>query len=587
MMQQDPSAVSTEVGVAAAATWQDSQIRARIAERTAKIQEYQAEVVELERCLNARLPIARLPAELLVEIFKFYMLTNSPKPTYPYPDVTQTPGMWTEYRFRIAQVCHQWREAALDTPGLWADIATTRTECFKELLRRSRQVPLSVVLILEVNNPAKSTILGLLVLELHRVRELLLSVPRSILMDLEHEPNRPSSAPQLRSLNLFEDEQRDENVALEPVPFVSTLSLPELRELEIDSCRLQAVHMLFIPPLTKITWKLGLFRCNLSHFLSLLRNTPLLSALVVLDDDPGFQIDPGPSDTHHVHLPHLTYLRVDCHTAILAKLLSHIEFPKNAELHLFADSSGLGSDQEIVQVRTIMDVLCQAFTPGYLRTFEITPVDNPGDSIGLDFTATSEVPPSDLDMQDTRVAIRFIIVTVRLLPCEYLISTFCGRFPLSGLLYLHVAHSSPFVVLTRRDEFLQLTQLTQLRVEGDEARLLYDALRVREAATGDIESRPMLLEGVGSLLPPIDIDGPRPTLFPSLSYLRLDAVRFRPDWDAGRRFVRELANALRSRMKRGLTLNHLDIRDAIDLDEEDEATLKAVVTRMTIQRREG
>ncbi|KZT19866.1 hypothetical protein NEOLEDRAFT_1141496 [Neolentinus lepideus HHB14362 ss-1] len=60
----------------------NSEIKERIADHKAKINESQVQIARYERCLNARIPIARLPSELLAEIFNFYMDINLRVPHY-------------------------------------------------------------------------------------------------------------------------------------------------------------------------------------------------------------------------------------------------------------------------------------------------------------------------------------------------------------------------------------------------------------------------------------------------------------------------------------------------------------------------
>ena len=88
------------------------------------------------RKLNALLPIASLPPEILADIFLDFSVAWRRK------HVGQ-PGEPAARRWiRIAHVCHYWRETCLSTPHLWTDIYGNNLAWTRMLLERSQQAPI-------------------------------------------------------------------------------------------------------------------------------------------------------------------------------------------------------------------------------------------------------------------------------------------------------------------------------------------------------------------------------------------------------------------------------------------------------------
>lgn len=76
---------------------------------------------------NAKVPINRLPGELLLEIFYVHKLSSA-------------------LRIGLTHVCHHWRELALTSPLLWTAICLEdRVEFVDACLRRSAVAPLTIV----------------------------------------------------------------------------------------------------------------------------------------------------------------------------------------------------------------------------------------------------------------------------------------------------------------------------------------------------------------------------------------------------------------------------------------------------------
>jgi len=104
-----------------------------------------------KRQRNLRLPIARIPNEVLSIIFRDlrngYIKANKVRLLEIVPRVEGLDG-W----IGITHVCHAWREVALNTSLLWCYIDISSSwipELLLAVLRRSKQSRLTVVIGLE------------------------------------------------------------------------------------------------------------------------------------------------------------------------------------------------------------------------------------------------------------------------------------------------------------------------------------------------------------------------------------------------------------------------------------------------------
>jgi len=132
---------------------------------------------------NALTPIAKLPSEVLITIFSINTHSEAeidPRQRRHYPEYGLDHGFKTfeisaEIR-TLAQVCHYWRELALGAPSLWNlpfDCNTISRTWATELLRRSGEMPLTVLMDFERSYQRSCTANFRLALENHhRLGEL-------------------------------------------------------------------------------------------------------------------------------------------------------------------------------------------------------------------------------------------------------------------------------------------------------------------------------------------------------------------------------------------------------------------------------
>src|SRR6266545_6200336 len=100
--------------------------------------------VDKKRAHNLQVPISRLPIEVLSKIF-FDVKNSTIANAHPWPDVPSHIGL--RHWIGITQVCHAWREVALNTSLLWShiDVPPRFRNLIPEMLRRSKQSPLIVL----------------------------------------------------------------------------------------------------------------------------------------------------------------------------------------------------------------------------------------------------------------------------------------------------------------------------------------------------------------------------------------------------------------------------------------------------------
>ena len=89
---------------------------------------------------NALAPISRLPPETIAIIFSFL------HPPTEYAQIMTGDEQYSLAWLRVAHVCHQWREIALNQPRFWShiDFIALTVEGVTEILSRSKMAPLKL-----------------------------------------------------------------------------------------------------------------------------------------------------------------------------------------------------------------------------------------------------------------------------------------------------------------------------------------------------------------------------------------------------------------------------------------------------------
>jgi hypothetical protein len=140
----------------------------------AQLAEAEALVKHLRQKKNERALISRLPVEILTHVFSYYSASDR------HPHVRfRTPPLW----LAVTQVCQRWRQAALSSPFLWADIITTNYRWAEEMLERSRDVPVHITVddAGSVHTPSDVRAARLLFSKIHRAQSLVMTCADTII----------------------------------------------------------------------------------------------------------------------------------------------------------------------------------------------------------------------------------------------------------------------------------------------------------------------------------------------------------------------------------------------------------------------
>jgi hypothetical protein len=288
---------------------------------------------------NLRLPISFIPNEVISTIF--CDLRNScigAEAQGEYRHGVECLNGW----IGITHVCHAWREIALSSSSLWChiDVVPLLHNWIPELLRRSRQSPLTVVIIdLEAD---EHDLLVELKEHLGRVRHLVLD-----------EPHNDSLDQFLTSQTNFQNLETLEISMPESVPpFVlgdSHLHADRLKRLDLQfSCSVDwnskwfqsLTHLSLVD--THEDVRLGCH--DFTHILSQIPGLETLELVYFLRKEEQVQ-------THQaakVHLQYLRHLFVECEVPEMARFLPCLVVPRSCKLHLTAGNQPLDDEYRTI-----------------------------------------------------------------------------------------------------------------------------------------------------------------------------------------------------------------------------------------------
>jgi hypothetical protein len=271
-----------------------------------------APIAELKTRRNALAPIARLPPEILTEIFMFVI--NLYHACCPRDAI----------RFlRLIGVCRYWRAMMMDSPRLWSSLLFSNAELTAHMLQRSKLLPLVVradLAMLGVDREA----LKLALLHTSRIRVLQI---RALALDkLLSEIDQP--APLLEFLRLA-NQNKYTTVTLPPLLFQDVT--PRLRYF--------AVYDVIVP------WyqlPRGLTHLEIRHYKyypfqpghgqslptlhNVLSNCPALATLILHNTLPWTLEDP-PQSQCAVTLPQLSHLQLVGDLEDCCAVIHLISFP--------------------------------------------------------------------------------------------------------------------------------------------------------------------------------------------------------------------------------------------------------------------
>ncbi|KAH8987723.1 hypothetical protein EDB86DRAFT_3245660 [Lactarius hatsudake] len=317
----------------------------------AEIKSLEESIRALKHRRNALAPISSLPTEAITTIFSFLHIPVTSSAFTLGEQSNLDRRAW----LRVAHVCHQWREIALNQPLFWSHVDFTifSSAGTAEILSRAKTVPLQ----LEARVPYRlwgSARLSAFQKELQdhvsHVSHLALSAEpfqlRKILNGLA------SPAPTLKCLSLSSVEYHGRTI--DPVAVLDTLfdgSTPRLSGLELCDCDI-SWNLLLLRGIKHLDIRTPYERPSLSVWLDALEQIPQLKTLILHLASPI--APPGDSLSPDVYravtLPSLTLFGISSPARDCGLALAHLILPALTSLCLIAESCCQdGSDvQEIL-----------------------------------------------------------------------------------------------------------------------------------------------------------------------------------------------------------------------------------------------
>lgn len=296
--------------------------------------------------------ICRLPREILCLIFHIYMedarKTTSGNPT----------ARW----FTFTHVCTAWRTAAVYNPALWTHISFHQPLWTLEMLRRSRNLPISVHLSQSVYKQASFDIVDTTLQQSSRISHLHLATAKyAIMSHLMSKLTGPFNA--MRSLEI--------SITFQDIPMItapdifSDSNFPVLNTLILSGCGFNWEGML-PSSLTSlsVSYDSGLSQTthpHMNHVINILRSTPHLSKLTLMwslfikDDIEYFTERQEPSSP--LELTQLTYLRIADKAPALTSFLSKIRIPHNTHVHVGCQATSMSSIEKFGSAASQCDMI--------------------------------------------------------------------------------------------------------------------------------------------------------------------------------------------------------------------------------------
>ncbi|KAK7052292.1 F-box domain-containing protein [Favolaschia claudopus] len=317
-------------------------------------------------------PVLSLPPEIISEIF----LRCLPSASYAESSPEDAPLLLT-------QICRQWRQVALQTPGLWTSLRFVDGQKSVELVSlwfsRSGDLPLDLNL-----NCSDELRAGALVQASMSVacrwRDVEFSLPLTSVAQLDL---RAYSLPNLRTFTLD-----DLSSGLGRIDISATVTLP-------PAPSLRSVHLLTLPNVkADVPWAqlttLNLYRIALRGGLSILANcTNLVDLKITTSGEPSppstidlltlnsltsLTCDFETSILEHLTLPHLLHLRVSTTLGPPTVTIFKNFFLRSCSLRSFALSPIFDTRQD-----TLLE--CLRAVPDSVTELELTCPSNEGEIV--------------------------------------------------------------------------------------------------------------------------------------------------------------------------------------------------------------
>lgn len=526
------------------------------------IQEHTHVILDMKHRLNQLVTIARLPPELLTEVFLHFAAVDS-----THNERIGRPYKW----IRITHVCHHWREVALASPRLWSTIFVTNRSCVQEMLVRSKHAPLSI----HAGDPnwrnRAHDAVPLVLQESDRIRHLELGFASII-----SRKDVPDRAPLLKTLILRSINEVEMVHMFGTETVFEKCDMPALERLEVTDVRLRWGSPVLRPSLTRLVFGNSTESAqpqSIVEVLNALAATPLLEHLELKNVLPRVNNSGSLFEVLRiVNLDRLSAIIVTDTGLSCAQLLQHLSFPATATITLDcllsegdirhvcpvfgAKFSGVGSTGP---ARPLLTVVLQGeeFRSTRLKGWlSLHPV-------GDFFAMKKVVPPPHVDF------------TMRLPTDPDVFEALFASLPLSQVQNLCLAQPLGYMHLSK-DAWLRsctdMTEVRQLSVSRWGEGSLPEALSARIPLTGE----PVRKGGRRRLQP----------FFPKLTLLRFEETRLRPTNFPDDKLLTRYQKSLQKRKKSRVQLEKLVISNCYNVFQADVDSLQGLAKEVQWDRLE-
>ncbi|KAI0630511.1 hypothetical protein C8Q77DRAFT_1133458 [Trametes polyzona] len=309
-------------------------------------------IIDLKGRLNTMTTVARLPPELLSEVFLH--VTRDAYAIYQSSNHLHYGAARFYAWVKVSHVCRSWREVALSTPRLWGHIILTKRSVVEDMLLRSKRAPLSLSAAIFSSKDDRTRVLEQLMQETPRIKELRLSGPVCLLQDFCAKLTEPAN--NLDTLVLSDNASHTypllSNNALSQTVFPG--KLPYLRTLEIRGLVFDWTVPVLSPTLTRLVLVgrmdsqslLGSF----NQLLTVLDTMPGLETLVLENAIPrvSSEVTTWSTPQHTIALPQLHELTVHGQSFDCANLINHLRL--SSSTHVKLTCRGSPGAQELIGV---------------------------------------------------------------------------------------------------------------------------------------------------------------------------------------------------------------------------------------------
>ncbi|KAI0078834.1 hypothetical protein K474DRAFT_1660021 [Panus rudis PR-1116 ss-1] len=333
------------------------------------------------RRLNEMVPIARLNADILIQIFSVLSRQEliAPKCFGGYD--SNDPYEW----IYIAHVCHRWRRILLDTPQFWSMLYFTSMPKLEELVSRSKQAPLRVAfstMPLYIGQyhlglpysprQRRWSAIELAFKHVPRFAEVALDIPRVYMNCVAGMASKHSLRMLSRLILSNTEGPYSDEPGTDPIPF-SDCELPSLTRLALCGFHINWEMRFFVPTLTQLALQPSKYGApptpqaivNLdtpTSFKSTLRTLstlPLLTRLVL--NGPGLLSPPSntllPDAAQVVRLPRLQELLLQEKGGALAVFIQHLDIPVNCRMEVYVLTQNYNEVESVaVAIATRLEV---------------------------------------------------------------------------------------------------------------------------------------------------------------------------------------------------------------------------------------